>query len=68
MSDYLTTNDAAKVIKRAPATVLYYERICRLKSQRTESGMRIFLRSDVERLAQELEARKHPSQSSSVAR
>ena len=59
MSDYLTTNDAAKVIKRAPATVLYYERIRRLKSQRTEGGMRIFLRSDVERLAEELETRNH---------
>jgi len=54
MSEFLMTNDAAKILKRAPATVLYYERTGRLKATRTENGARLFDRGDVERFAQEL--------------
>jgi len=58
MSEYQTTNDAARILKRAPATVLYYERTGRLKAERTESGVRLFRRADVERLALELSKQK----------
>jgi len=58
MSDKLTSNDAAKILERAPATVIYYERIGRLKAERTQGGMRLFSREDVERLAAELKAKE----------
>ena len=54
MSDKLTTNDSARILERAPATVLYYEKTGRLKAERTQSGIRLFNREDVERLAAEL--------------
>jgi DNA-binding transcriptional MerR regulator len=56
MNDYLTTSDTARMLKRAAATVLYYERTGRLKAIRTEGGMRLFERADVERLARQLQA------------
>jgi DNA-binding transcriptional MerR regulator len=55
--EYMATNDAAKALDRAKDTVLYYERTGRLKAIRTEGGIRLFLRSDVERLAAELKAK-----------
>lgn len=55
MGDYLTTSDTAKVLNRAGATVLYYERTGRLKAIRTQGGIRLFERSDVERLASQLQ-------------
>ena len=55
MGDYLTTSDTAKVLNRAGATVLYYERTGRLKAIRTQGGIRLFERSDVERLAGQLQ-------------
>jgi len=57
MSDYLTTSDTARILKRAGATVLYYERTGRLKAIRTQSGIRLFERAEVERLAQEMQNR-----------
>ena len=58
MSDYLTTSDTARILNRAGATVLYYERTGRLKAIRTQGGMRLFERSDVERLARQLHSKK----------
>jgi DNA-binding transcriptional MerR regulator len=51
MDEKLTTNDAAKILEKAPATVLYYEKIGKLKAERTASGMRLFNRKDVEAFA-----------------
>jgi DNA-binding transcriptional MerR regulator len=61
MSDKLTTNDSARILERAPATVLYYEKTGRLKAERTQSGIRLFNREDVERLAKELKAKTEPT-------
>ena len=47
----LTTNDAAKILGKAGATVLYYERTGKLKAERTKSGLRLFDRAEVEALA-----------------
>jgi DNA-binding transcriptional MerR regulator len=57
MSDYLTTSDTARILKRAGATVLYYERTGRLKAIRTQGGIRLFERADVERLAGQLQSK-----------
>jgi len=57
MNDYLTTSDTARILNRAGATVLYYERTGRLKAIRTQGGIRLFERSDVERLARQLQNR-----------
>jgi DNA-binding transcriptional MerR regulator len=53
VSDLLNTSDAARILGKAAATVLYYERVGILEAQRTASGMRIFERAAVERLAAE---------------
>ena len=53
MSEFLTTNDAAKVLGKAPATVLYYEKLGRLTPKRTQGGIRLFSREQVERLVRE---------------
>jgi excisionase family DNA binding protein len=55
--EYLTTGDAARVLRVDPATVRMYERAGRLPALRTPGGLRLFARSDVERLAHEREAR-----------
>jgi len=55
MNDFLTISDAARILNRAAATVLYYERTGRPKAIRTQNGIRLFERSDVERLAQKLQ-------------
>ena len=55
MSDYLTTSDTARILNRAGATVLYYERTGQLKAIRTQGGIRLFERSDVEKLASQLQ-------------
>ncbi len=53
MSDFLSTNDTAKLLGKARDTVLYYERMGKLTPVRTQGGIRLFRRSDVERLAAE---------------
>jgi DNA-binding transcriptional MerR regulator len=57
MSDYLTTSDTTRILNRAGATVLYYERTGRLKAIRTQNGIRLFERADIERLAGQLQSR-----------
>ncbi len=59
MSEFLTTNDVAKVLGKAPATVLYYEKRGMLTPLRTQSGIRLFLRDSVERFAAEQQQRRH---------
>jgi len=54
MNDYLSTGDTAKLLDRSIASVFHYEKSGRLKAIRTQGGIRLFLRSDVERLAKEL--------------
>jgi DNA-binding transcriptional MerR regulator len=53
----LTTNDAAKILGKAGATVLYYERTGKLSAERTKSGLRLFDRAEVEALAKTLRKR-----------
>lgn len=48
MSEFLTTNSVAKTLGLSPETVLYHVKLGRLPAIRTESGLRIFQRSDVE--------------------
>ena len=55
MSDFLLTNEAARVLEVAPSTVLHDERTGQLSAQRTERGVRIFKRSDVEQFKVERE-------------
>ena len=52
MEAKLTTNDAARMLDIAPATVLYYAKLDRLKYERTKSGIRLFDRREIERFAQ----------------
>ncbi len=58
MSDFMTTSDTARALNRAAATVLYYERCGKLKAIRTQSGVRLFERADVERLAHQLKKKE----------
>lgn len=49
MSEFLLTNEAARVLSVAPSTVLHYERTGQLAAMRTQGGVRLFRRIDVER-------------------
>lgn len=54
----LTTNDVAKELEVAPATVRLYERVGKLTATRTRGGIRLFRAEDVQRLACERAARR----------
>ena len=58
MSDQLSANDVAKLLELAPATVLYHEKMGRLKAERMPNGMRLFDRVFVEHFRQEREKAK----------
>ncbi len=47
----MMTSEVARLLKKAPGTVIYYCKTGQLRALRTESGVRIFFRSDVERFA-----------------
>ena len=49
----LLTNEVARVLNVTPETVRSYERVGRLRAVKTASGLRLFDRRDVERLAQQ---------------
>ena len=49
---YVLTNDAAKICGVSPDTIRLWERNGRLPAAKTLSGVRLFERSAVERLAQ----------------
>jgi len=53
MSEFLSTNDVAKFLGKARDTILYYERAGKLTPMRTQGGIRLFRREQVERLAAE---------------
>lgn len=49
--DLLTVADASRILRLVPATVRHLADSGKLPVMRTESGMRLFCRQDVERLA-----------------
>ena len=53
------TSEVARILSCAAETVRNLERSGVLKAVRTPTGVRIFNRPDVERLAREREARSH---------
>ena len=53
MSDLLTKADAAKLLGLTPAAVSLIEKKGGLQAQRTEGGVRLFRRADVEELSRE---------------
>jgi excisionase family DNA binding protein len=53
MSEPMTTSDAARLLRVSESAVRALERNGRLPATRTPSGMRIFSKQDVERLASE---------------
>ena len=52
-SSLLLTSEVARLIGVAPETVRVWERTGRLAAAKTSSGVRLFARADVERLARE---------------
>ena len=54
--DLLSVGDAAAILRLSPDMVRVLHRKGRLPAFRTPRGLRLFLRSDVERLAREREA------------
>ena len=56
---WLLTGDVARILDVSAETVRFWERIGRLPALKTERGIRIFNRDDVERLAHERQATEH---------
>jgi|WetSurSiteA1Bulk_404760.scaffolds.fasta_scaffold348531_1 excisionase family DNA binding protein len=52
-NEFLSVTGAAKILDVAAQTVRDWERRGRLRAMRTETGVRIFSRAEVERLAAE---------------
>ena len=50
-TDFITTSDAARIAKVSEDTIRAWERRGILPATKTPSGLRIFSRADVERLA-----------------
>ena len=57
MNDILTVGDVARVFGISPQAVRMWDRLGKLSGQRTASGMRLFLRADVERARRERDER-----------
>lgn len=57
ISDVLTVTGAARILGVTPETVRAYDRRGILPALRTDTGIRLFLRSEVERVAAERAAR-----------
>lgn len=53
MEKRLTKADAARILRLTPAAVVLLEKKGLLRAERTEGGIRLFLRADVEQLAQD---------------
>ena len=59
-AEYVQTGEAARILQLGPDMVRYLERTGRLPAAiKTERGLRLFLRRDVELLARQREARSH---------
>jgi DNA-binding transcriptional MerR regulator len=56
--DLLTTSAVARLLELSAESVRAFERAGKLLATRTESGMRLFRRADVERLAAERRRRR----------
>jgi excisionase family DNA binding protein len=56
--NFLTVNDAAKLLDRSGEAVRVYERQGKLPAIRTAGGVRLFKQADVESLKQKLEAKE----------
>lgn len=54
----ILTKDAAQILKKSEVTVTNYEKSGRLKAEKTPGGTRLYERSDVEKLARELEKKQ----------
>ncbi len=54
----LQTKDAAKILDVTSTRVIQLSNAGRLRTERTSAGMRLFDRSDVEKLARERKAEK----------
>jgi excisionase family DNA binding protein len=63
----LTVSSAAKILKTSEGTVRRLERSGELPAQRTSSGVRLFDRADVDRLARERAERRTLPSSPKVA-
>jgi hypothetical protein len=50
---FLTVGDAARILGKSPECIRGYERSGKLAAIKTQSGVRLFRRKDVERLAQQ---------------
>lgn len=61
MSEFLSTNDTAKILGKSRDTILYYERVRKLAAIRTQGGIRLFRREDVEKLLLEQQLVLRPS-------
>ncbi|MDP9370914.1 MAG: helix-turn-helix domain-containing protein [Chloroflexota bacterium] len=65
MEQLLSVADASRILGVVPATVRAMERAGRLPALRTASGIRLFKRGDVERLAAQRAGQPVPSRSPS---
>jgi hypothetical protein len=66
-AEFLLTNDVARFLKTSAESVRKWERLGRLRALRTEQGVRIFHREDVERFARERAARRTHTEPQSAA-
>ena len=60
MEIFLMTSDASKILEVSADTVRLYERTGKLAAIKTQSGVRLFKKQDVDRLARD-RARKQTS-------
>jgi predicted site-specific integrase-resolvase len=57
-NDFLTTSPAARELEVSPQTVIQWHRQGKLKAIMTTNGVRLFLRSEIDRVKREREGRK----------
>jgi DNA-binding transcriptional MerR regulator len=57
--DIVLTGEAARILKVSPETVRLWERHGRLSALKTYAGVRVFARSEIERVAAERQALEH---------
>lgn len=55
-ANFLLTNDAARYLGVSPQTIRVWQRTGKLQALKTARGVRLFSRTDVERLARERRA------------
>ena len=56
---WLLTSEVARILGVSPETVRLWEGLGRLKATKTEKGVRLFERHEVERFARERRAQEH---------